>query len=72
MVKNSFGDYIFQLRKNEHLTQEKLGELLEINGKSVSKWERGITNPSINTLVNISKIFNVRLEVLLSLIYLNN
>ncbi len=72
MEKNEFGNYIFKLRRDAHLTQEKLGELLEINGKSVSKWERGVTNPSINTLVHISKLFNISLETLLSLTYINN
>ncbi len=67
MNRNQLGEYIYILRKNAKLTQEQFGELLGINGKSVSKWERGITNPSISTLIKISKIFNVSIDELFTL-----
>lgn len=49
-MNNNFGNRIYELRKEKKLTQEELGELLGINGKSVSKWERGITKPSLSTI----------------------
>ncbi len=65
MDYNNFGKYIAYLRKKIGLTQEQLGEMLGISGKSVSKWERGITFPSVFLLKKLSKIMKVSCDELL-------
>ena len=60
------GNLIFRLRKESCLTQLQLAEKLNISDKTVSKWERGLGSPDISLIADLSKIFSVDLENLLS------
>ena len=62
MKDYEFGTKIYELRKAESLSQNKLAELLNISNKAVSKWENGNSKPSIEQLLKLAKIFNVSLE----------
>lgn len=53
---------IKELRKENNLTQGKLAQILNISAQSVSKWENGQSEPDIQTIINLSKIFNITLE----------
>ena len=66
MNQEKIGKFISELRKEKNLTQDQLGEKLNINGKSISKWETGTNMPDISNLVMLSKIFNVSVNELLS------
>lgn len=55
-----------ELRKNRNLTQEQLAEKLFISRTAVSKWESGRGYPSIDSLKDISKFFEISLDDLLS------
>lgn len=57
------GDNIAYYRKQKGLTQEELGELLNISGQAVSKWENGGV-PDIYLLPEIAKIFDVSIDSL--------
>lgn len=57
------GDNIAYYRKKRGLTQEELGELLNISGQAVSKWENGGV-PDIYLLPEIAKIFDVSIDSL--------
>ena len=57
------GDNIAYYRKQKGLTQEELGELLNISGQAVSKWENGGV-PDIYLLPEIARIFNVSIDAL--------
>lgn len=59
LINNEFGIKLAKLRKERKLTQEELGELLGINGKSVSKWERGITRPNVENILKICVLFRI-------------
>ena len=63
----TLGKRIQKLRKAKGFTQEELGALLEVNGKSVSKWERGVTVPSLDHLYKICKILEISLDELLDI-----
>lgn len=65
MNPSKIGKFISELRKERNMTQQDLGDLLAINGKSVSKWERGINCPDISILKEIAKIFDISVEELL-------
>ena len=52
-------------REKRHLTQVQLGELLHVSDKTVSKWEKGNSNPSYEILEEMSKIFEVKIEYFL-------
>lgn len=65
MNPSKIGKFISELRKERNMTQQDLGDLLGINGKSVSKWERGINCPDISILKEIAGIFDISVEELL-------
>ena len=60
------GKLIHSLRKDQQLTQQQLANRLNISDKAISKWERGLGCPDVSLLPEISKIFSVNLEELLS------
>ena len=53
-----FGDKLIQLRKKKGLSQEELGEKLNVTRQTVSKWELGQTKPDTDKLMEISKLLN--------------
>lgn len=57
---------ITNLRNASGLTQAELGEKLNYSDKSVSKWERGASLPDAFVLKQMSGIFNVSVDYLLS------
>lgn len=65
MDKDKIGKFIFQLRKEKKMTQEKLSELIPIGREAISKWERGITIPDASTLIKLSDIFGVSINEIL-------
>ena len=57
---------IINLRTAKGMTQAELGELLNYSDKSVSKWERAEAVPDAYVLKNMSEIFGVSVDYLLS------
>ena len=49
------GDMIKSVRKERHLTQEQLGELIGVQKSQISKLERNTKNVTIETIL---KVFN--------------
>lgn len=60
------GRLIYKLRKEKHLTQLQLADQMGISDKAISKWEQGLGCPDVSLLPDLSKIFHVDLEKLLS------
>lgn len=44
MDLKKIGIFIAKLRKEQGMTQEKLGDKLGVSSKTVSKWERGVSH----------------------------
>jgi transcriptional regulator with XRE-family HTH domain len=65
-MQTDFNKKLQQLRKENGLTQEQLSEKLHISRTAVSKWESGRGFPNIEALKNISTLFGVPLDDLLS------
>jgi|SRR5690554_841075 len=61
------GIKIAKYRKNNNLTQDDLAEKLFVTRQLVSKWENGVGIPSIDVLLELSKLFNVTFEDILCL-----
>lgn len=59
------GKRIREKRKLAGLTQDELGQLLNVSKVSVCNWEKGIKNPSSKNLMALSKVLNVPLEYLI-------
>lgn len=60
-----FNDKLIKLRKEKGLSQEELGEILEVSRQSVSKWELGQAMPDIEKIRTICKFFDVNFDYLL-------
>lgn len=58
------GSHIVQLRKEKHLTQEALGELINISPTHISTVENG-GSYSLQTLINICDGLDARLDYVL-------
>jgi len=58
-VKKLIGDRIRQLRKEQGLSQEKLGDKAELHYTHVGSIERGEKNWSIDTLIKVAKGLNI-------------
>ena len=64
-IKNIIAKNLTTLRKKNNLTQGQLAEKLNYSDNAVSRWEHGEVTPSIETLQQISEIFNVPLRALI-------
>lgn len=61
------GSRIADCRKRAGMRQDELAEKLYVTRQALSKWENGLSVPSIDTLCEISKLFEVSIEELLGL-----
>lgn len=61
----NFNEKLIKLRKEAGLSQEDLGNKLNVARQTVSKWELGETTPEMDKLVKISEIFNISLDALI-------
>ena len=59
------GDKIKKLRLENSLTQKDLAEKLYVTAQAVSRWENNEVEPSISTLSEMAKVFNVSVSELL-------
>lgn len=66
MNSDSFGLFLGELRQRRGLSQKRLGELLGLSGKAVSKWECGLSMPQSGILPRLADVLNVSLDELLS------
>lgn len=60
----TFGERLMSLRRALGLSQEALGDMLDVTRQTVSKWERGDSTPELEKLVELSRIFGVSLDEL--------
>ena len=58
------GQNIAALRKIKGMTQEKLAEQCNVSRQAVAKWETGESEPSIEKLVALSRVFNISIDIL--------
>ncbi len=59
-------DILFNLRKNNNLTQDEMAKKLFVTRQAVSRWENGDTVPSVDTLKLISIIFDISINSLIT------
>lgn len=59
-----FEEKLIKLRKSRHLSQEELGEHLNVTRQTISKWELGLSKPDMDKLIEISNFFNVSVDFL--------
>ena len=59
------GEKILDLRKKNGLSQEQLGEKINVTRQTISIWELGETSPNPEQLKLLSKELNVSIDDLL-------
>ena len=62
----SFSENLKQIRREYHLSQEELAELLDVSRQAVSKWEQGQGYPEVEKLLLLSSKLNISLDSLMS------
>lgn len=65
-MKKSLGSILTELRKQNNMTQVDLAEKMCVTDKAVSKWERDISCPNIETIQKLADFFNIPVNELLS------
>ena len=58
---------LYELRRAAGLSQEELAERLNVSRQAVSKWENGAAQPELSKLVELSRLYGVSVDELLSL-----
>lgn len=64
MVK--MGSFLAELRKENNLTQAELGEKLGVTNKTISRWETGNYMPPVEMLEELSNMYGMTINELLS------
>lgn len=59
------GLYLLEKRKLNMLTQKQLADQLSISFQAVSRWEKGLSIPSVDLLNDLAKIFHVTVDEIL-------
>ncbi|MDE7224016.1 MAG: helix-turn-helix domain-containing protein [Acetatifactor sp.] len=67
MDSKKFGEFIATIRKEKGWTQAELANKLSVTDKAVSRWERGLGFPDINTVKPLADALEVSvLEIMQS------
>lgn len=57
---------IIKLRKEKGLSQEEFGDKINVSRQAISKWESEQSQPEVEKIKEISKVFSVSIEYLLN------
>ena len=66
MSNKTLGETISSLRKEKNMTQNNLAEKMNVTDKAVSKWERNLSCPDVNSIPKLAEILDVSVEELLN------
>ena len=58
---------IKDLRIDHDMTQEKLADILGIDTKTLARYEKGETEPTISTIIQIALLFNSSIDYIVGL-----
>lgn len=65
MEKQTLGANIAALRKECGMTQLELADKMGVTDKAVSKWERDLSCPDVNTIPKLAELFGVSVDELM-------
>jgi transcriptional regulator with XRE-family HTH domain len=64
---NEFSEIFKMLRKEKHLTQEQIAEILGVSPQAISRWENSATFPDVTLLPQIAGYFDTTVDELLGI-----
>ena len=62
-----FSDNLRMLRAKYKLSQQDIGNIVGLTGQAISRWENEITQPDNDSLIKLSKYFDVSTDYLLGI-----
>ena len=65
MDAKKFGTFVAQMRKENNMTQADLAEKIHVTDKAVSRWERGLGFPDINTIEPLAEALGLTMHELM-------
>ena len=65
MNNQTLGTMIATLRKEHNMTQLQLAEKMGVTDKAVSKWERDLSCPDVDSLPRLAEIFGITIDEML-------
>ena len=68
----NFATRLSELREDSDMKQSELAERLNLKPSAISKYETGLTQPSISSIIKIVDIFNVSVDYLLGISSVKN
>ena len=66
MSNKNLGEMISFLRKEKGMTQSELAEKMNVTDKAVSKWERNLACPDVNSIPKLAEVLGITVEELLN------
>lgn len=66
-MKKTLGMMISSKRKEKGMTQLELADLMGVSDKAVSKWERDLSCPDVNSLPKLAEIFEISVDELMQI-----
>ena len=67
MKKKTLGMMIASFRKENGMTQLDLAEKMGVTDKAVSKWERDLSCPDVNTIPKLAEVFGISVDELMQI-----
>lgn len=67
LMKNSLYERIHDLRERSGMTQTDLAMRMGVTRSGVNAWEMGISKPSLDNLITLSRIFHTTTDYLLGI-----
>lgn len=62
MKELRFAQNLRQLRNAKNMTQAQLAKMLGVDQRTISAWEKGVCEPSLALLIQISEIMDETLD----------
>ncbi len=66
MEQEKIGAFLKELRKEKGITQEQFAEVLNVSGRTVSRWETGSNMPDISILVEIADYYDISIPEIIN------
>ncbi|MEG0283224.1 MAG: helix-turn-helix transcriptional regulator [Erysipelotrichales bacterium] len=57
-----FNERVLELRKDNNLTQEEVAEKLDVSRQTISNWETGSAQPTIDKAIELAQLYNISLD----------
>ncbi len=65
-MNQELGKRLADFRKKNNLSQEELASKLKVSRQSISNWESGDASPSIDYIIDLSKLYGVSIDDLMN------